>query len=76
MAFLYRSKIHYGKLLNSEPIIADGNCTLVCIYMSVVLLISSAVYEITGIGWIDAAGAFGLAWFSFNEGKEAFKKQK
>lgn len=76
MGFLYRSKIHYGKLLNSEAIIADGNCTLVCIYMSVVLLISSAVYEITGIAWIDAAGAVGLAWFSFNEGKEAFEKAK
>lgn len=76
MGFLYRSKIHYGKLLNSEAIIADGNCTLVCIYMSVVLLVSSAIYEITGIAWIDAAGAVGLAWFSFNEGKEAFEKAK
>jgi divalent metal cation (Fe/Co/Zn/Cd) transporter len=76
MGFLYKSKIHYGKLLNSEAIIADGNCTLVCIYMSVVLLISSAVYEITGIAWIDAVGAVGLSWFSFNEGKEAFEKAK
>jgi divalent metal cation (Fe/Co/Zn/Cd) transporter len=76
MAYLYKSKINYGKRLNSEAIIADGNCTLVCIYMSAVLLISSAVYEITGIAWIDAAGAIGLAWFSFNEGKEAFEKAK
>ena len=76
MFFLYRSKIYYGKRLNSEPVIADGRCTLVCIYMSIVLLISSVIYEITGIGWIDSVGALGLAWFSFREGKEAFEKAK
>lgn len=76
MWFLYRSKIHYGKLLNSEPVKADGKCTLVCIYMSVVLLVSSAIYELTGIGWIDSAGALGLAWLSFREGKEAFEKAR
>ena len=74
MLFLYRSKIYYGNKLNSEPVIADGRCTLVCIYMSVVLIISSGIYELTGIGWVDSVGALGLAWFSFKEGKEAFKK--
>ena len=76
MFFLYRSKIYFGKKLNSEPVIADGRCTLVCIYMSIVLLVSSVIYEITGIGWIDSIGALGLAWFSFKEGKEAFEKAK
>ena len=76
MLFLYRSKIYYGNKLNSEPVIADGRCTLVCIYMSVVLLISSGIYELTGIGWVDSVGALGLAWFSFKEGKEAFEKAR
>ena len=76
MWFLYRSKIYYGKLLNSEPVVADGKCTLVCIYMSVVLLVSSGIYELTGIGWVDSAGALGLAWLSFREGKEAFEKAR
>jgi divalent metal cation (Fe/Co/Zn/Cd) transporter len=74
MFWLYRSKISFGKKLNAEPVIADGKCTLVCIYMSIVLLISSLVYELTGFGWIDTIGALGLAWFSFTEGKEAFQK--
>jgi len=74
MYWLYRSKIYYGKKLNAEPVIADGRCTLVCIYMSVVLLISSAVYELTGFGWTDTLGALGMAWFSFTEGREAFEK--
>jgi hypothetical protein len=44
--------------------------------MSIVLLVSSVIYEITGIGWIDSIGALGLTWFSFLEGKEAFEKAK
>jgi len=76
MFWLYRSKIHYGKKLNSEPVISDGKCTLVCLYMSIVLLLSSAIYELTGFGWVDTIGALGLAWFSFNEGREAFEKAR
>jgi len=74
MYWLYRSKIYCGKKLNAEPVIADGRCTLVCIYMSVILLISSFIYELTGFGWIDTIGALGLAWLSFTEGHEAFEK--
>ena len=74
MFWLYQSKTRYGKKLNAESVIADGRCTLVCIYMSVVLLVSSVVYELTGFGWVDTIGALGLAWFSFTEGKEAFVK--
>jgi divalent metal cation (Fe/Co/Zn/Cd) transporter len=74
MFWLYRSKIKYGKILHAEPVIADGRCTLVCIYMSAVLLVSSIIYELTGFGWVDTIGALGLAWFSFSEGREAFEK--
>lgn len=74
MFWLYRSKIHYGKKLDAAAVIADGRCTLVCIYMSMVLLLSSAVYELTGFGWVDTIGALGLAWFSYTEGREAFEK--
>ncbi len=63
-----------GRTLNSQPILSDANCTMVCIYMSVVLLISSLIYELTGFGFVDSIGAVGLIWFSYNEGKEAFEK--
>lgn len=76
MIWLYKSKINVGKKLNSDPVIADGKCTLVCVYMSIILLVSSLLYKTTGISWIDSLGAMGLAWFSFREGKEAFEKAK
>lgn len=62
-----------GKALNSAAIIADANCALVCVYMSVALLVSSGVYTLTGFGAVDSLGAFALAYYSYKEGKEAFE---
>jgi divalent metal cation (Fe/Co/Zn/Cd) transporter len=74
MWMLVWSKRKVGRALNSAPILADANCTLVCIYMSLVLLASSLIYELTGFGMVDAIGALGLIYFSINEGKESFEK--
>jgi divalent metal cation (Fe/Co/Zn/Cd) transporter len=74
MLGLVYGKIKIGKQLNSQPMLADANCTKVCIYMSVILLISSGIYELTHLPYIDAAGTLGLAWFSYQEGKECFEK--
>jgi hypothetical protein len=71
---LVRGKRMVGHALDSAPILADANCTLVCIYMSVVLLASSLIYQLTGIGFIDSIGALGLIYFSVHEGREAFEK--
>lgn len=74
MLALVTGKRRVGHALHSQPILSDANCTTVCIYMSVVLLVSSLIYELTGLGFIDSIGALGLIWFSYNEGKEAFEK--
>ncbi|MBC2839810.1 cation transporter [Robiginitalea sp. SC105] len=63
-----------GRALDSQPILADANCTLVCVYMSVILLLSSGLYELTGIGYADSIGTLGLAFFAFREGRECFEK--
>jgi divalent metal cation (Fe/Co/Zn/Cd) transporter len=76
MVWLMNAKKTVGKELNSEPIIADANCTKVCVYMSVVLLVSSLIYELTGFAYADVLGAAGLIWFSFTEGREAFEMAK
>lgn len=76
MLWLMNEKKKTGKLLHSEPIVADANCTRVCVYMSLVLLASSLVYELTGFAWADLFGSAGLIYFSVSEGKEAFEKAK
>jgi divalent metal cation (Fe/Co/Zn/Cd) transporter len=74
MLFLLQGKLKVGKQLHSEAILADASCTKVCIYMSCVLLISSGIYEWTGFAYADSIGTLGLAWFSYQEGKECFEK--
>lgn len=71
---LVMGKRKTGRMLNSMPILADANCTMVCIYMSVILLFSSLVYAVSGFGFIDSIGALGLIYFSYKEGREAFEK--
>ena len=67
-------KRNVGNNLNSEPILADASCTMVCVYMSVILLVSSGIYELTNIPYIDSIGTLGLSYFAFKEGKECFEK--
>jgi divalent metal cation (Fe/Co/Zn/Cd) transporter len=69
-------KIKVGRELNSQAIIADANCSKTCLYLSAILLLSSAGYEITGISWFDSAGAILIAALSLKEGREAFQKRK
>jgi divalent metal cation (Fe/Co/Zn/Cd) transporter len=67
-------KRRVGQALRCAPIRADANCTLVCIYMSGVLLASSLVYQVTGFGFADSVGALGLIYFSVREGKESLAR--
>lgn len=69
-------KLHVGRKLHSEPIIADAKCTQVCIYMSVVLLLASGIYELTHFAYADIVGSLGIALLSFKEGRECFEKAK
>lgn len=73
---LVAGKRKVGRTLNSMPILADANCTMVCIYMSIVLLAASLIYQLTGFGFVDSLGAIGLIYFSVNEGRESFEKAK
>lgn len=74
MWLLIHYKVKVGRALNSDAILADANCTRTCFYLSLLLLVSSLGFELTGIGWLDSAGALAIAWFSFREGREAFEK--
>jgi divalent metal cation (Fe/Co/Zn/Cd) transporter len=74
-ALLY-GKRTIGRQLNSAAILADAECTKVCIWMSMILLASSGIYEMTQFAHIDSLGALGLAYISYNEGKECFEKAK
>ena len=76
MWLLMHSKIRVGKQLKSQAILADAVCTKTCIYLSVVLLAASMIYEFTGFGGVDSIGTIVIAILSFKEGREAFQKAK
>jgi divalent metal cation (Fe/Co/Zn/Cd) transporter len=76
MWILIRYKVTVGHQLHSEAILADANCSRVCLWLSCILLLASAGYELTSIGGIDAAGAIVIASFSFREGRESFEKSR
>lgn len=73
---LIRFKMNVGRALDSQAIVADAHCTMTCMYLSIALLIASAGYELTGIGGLDAIGAFVIAWFAYGEAREAFEKAR
>lgn len=74
MLALIHGKNKVGRELGSDAILADANCTKVCIYMSLVLLASSGIYELTKFAYADAIGTAGLAYLSAKEGQECFEK--
>jgi divalent metal cation (Fe/Co/Zn/Cd) transporter len=76
MLALVYYKTRLGKQLKSDAILADAECTKVCIYMSIVLLVSSGVYEFIQFAFMDIVGTLGLAYLSFKEGRECFTKIK
>lgn len=71
-----KSKLSVGKYLNSDAIIADAHCTKTCFYLSFILLGASLIYELAGIGFVDALGTVGIAYYAFKEGKESLEKAK
>ena len=73
MWLLIHYKVKVGRGLQSQAILADAACTKVCVQLSVVLLLASAGYKLTGIGWFDSVGALVIAGLSFREGREAFE---
>jgi divalent metal cation (Fe/Co/Zn/Cd) transporter len=74
MWLLIHFKVKVGTALDSSAILADAACSRACLYLSVALLLSSAGYQLTGIGSLDAIGALVIAYFAFREGREALRK--
>lgn len=73
---MIRAKEFLGGVLQSRALLADAACSRVCIYMSVLLWISSGLFAIWPVPYIDSLGTLGLAVLSFREGKECFSKAK
>jgi divalent metal cation (Fe/Co/Zn/Cd) transporter len=74
MWIMLAAKLRIGRKLGSDAIVADAKCTQVCIYMSLVLLAASGLFQLTGWRYFDSLGAVAIAYFSYREGVEALAK--
>jgi len=71
MPILAETKKRVGRRIGSKALISDGACSMVCAYMSWILLAGVAATALLGWWWADSVAALGFVWFIMREGLEA-----
>lgn len=62
-----------GRQLNSRSAVADSKQTLLCTYLSAVLLVGLALNSLFGWSWADPLAALVIAVVAVKEGRDAWK---
>ena len=76
MPFLATSKKRIGRRIGSKALVSDGSCSMVCAYMSWILLAGIAATSLLGWWWADSVAALGFVWFVVREGLEAINEAR
>jgi len=62
-----------GRALGSNAVVADGTQTLLCTYLSAVLLLGLVLNATLGWGWADPLAGLVIAGVAVREGREAWR---
>jgi divalent metal cation (Fe/Co/Zn/Cd) transporter len=73
MPFLSWAQRRTGKALGSNAVVADSTQTLLCTYLSAVLLIGLVLNATLGWGWADPIAGLVIAAVAVREGLEAWR---
>ncbi|MEU6077937.1 cation transporter [Micromonospora sp. NPDC047074] len=73
MPMLSYAQRRAGRELGSRSAVADSKQTLLCTYLSAVLLVGLAVNSLFGWSWADPIAALVIAAVAVKEGREAWK---
>jgi divalent metal cation (Fe/Co/Zn/Cd) transporter len=73
MPLLAWGKLTVGRRLGSATLIADSKETLLCSYLSAILLAGLVVNAAFGWWWADPVAALGIAYLAVREGIEAWQ---
>jgi divalent metal cation (Fe/Co/Zn/Cd) transporter len=73
MPVLWRWRLSLAGRLDSPALRADAACSMVCIYMSAVLLAGVALNALFGWWWADPMAALAMIWWVRGEANEAFE---
>lgn len=77
MFLLWRTKAEVGFKLNSSTIMADAQCSLACIKLSMILFLGSILYYLMpSLWWPDSVAALILGALIFNEGFEMIQSSR
>lgn len=76
MPFLAVRKKKIGKAIGSKALVADGFCSMVCAYMSWIVLVGVVATAVSGWWWVDAVTSLGLVYFVAKEGLEAVESAR
>lgn len=73
MPALSRAQRRTGQRLSSASVVADGTQTLLCTYLSAVLLAGLVLNATLGLWWADPLAGLVIAAVAVNEGREAWR---
>jgi divalent metal cation (Fe/Co/Zn/Cd) transporter len=73
MPLLSRAQRRAGRDLGSRSAVADSKQTLLCSYLSGVLLVGLLLNELFGWSWADPVAALAIAGVAVREGCEAWR---
>jgi len=73
MPFLSWAQRRTGKALGSDAVVADSTQTLLCTYLSAVLLVGLVLNATLGWSWADPIAGLVIAAIAVKEGREAWR---
>jgi divalent metal cation (Fe/Co/Zn/Cd) transporter len=73
MPLLAFAKRRTGSAMNSRTLLADATETLLCSYLSAILLVGLLLNATVGWWWADPLAAIGIAYLALREGVEAWR---
>ncbi|MEU6618156.1 cation transporter [Streptomyces parvus] len=73
MPFLSAAQRRAGREIGSASAVADSKQTLLCTYLSAVLLVGLILNAAFGWSWADPAAALAIAGIAVKEGREAWR---
>lgn len=72
MPLLALAKRRVGRSMDSHVVLADAQETLLCTWLSAIVLAGLALNANLGWWWADPVAALGVAWLAVREGHEAW----
>jgi len=76
MPVLAGLKRRNGRRLGSNSVVADSRQTMLCTYLSAVLLVGLVLSATVGWWWADPVAALVIAALAFKEGREAWRGER